>query len=106
MYRLASHIILSPASIKSEWVKTEIAKARKREVRKKRRALFPIGLAKFTSLRDWKFIDPDTGTDLAREIREYFIPDFSNRKDHDSYQAVFARLLSDLKASVKFPKED
>jgi hypothetical protein len=34
----------------------------------------------------------------AREIREYFIPDFSNWKDHDSYQAAFQRLVSDLKA--------
>jgi hypothetical protein len=32
-------LILSPASIASEWVKTEIAKARKREVREQRRVL-------------------------------------------------------------------
>jgi hypothetical protein len=35
----------------------------------------------------------------VREIREYFIPDFSNWKNHDSYQEAFQRLLSDLKAS-------
>ena len=42
--------------------------------------------------------DADTGKDSAREVREYFIPDFSNWKDHDSYQAGFQRLLRDLKA--------
>ena len=35
--------------------------------------------------------------DCARDIREYFIPDFSNWKDHDSYQKAFERLVRDLK---------
>jgi hypothetical protein len=93
-------LILSPASIESEWVKTEISKARKREVREQRRVLFPVGLAKFESLRDWECFDADTGKDSAREIREYFIPDFRRWKDHDSYKTAFDRLLRDLKASV------
>ena len=38
--------------------------------------------------------------DSAREIREYFIPDFSNWKDHDSYQTAFQRLVKDLKAGA------
>ncbi len=102
-------LILSPHSMESEWVKTEIAKARKREVRDpegvlKRRVLFPIRLAPFETLRDWECFDADTGKDSAREIREYFIPDFSNWKDHDSYQEAFQRLISDLKASDTKPK--
>jgi|SRR5882724_7148020 len=97
-------LILSPHSMESEWVKTEIAKARKREVRDpegvlKRRVLFPIRLASFETLRDWECFDGDTGKDSAREIREYFIPDFSNWKNHDSYQEAFKRLIGDLKAS-------
>lgn len=44
--------------------------------------------------------DKDRGIDSAREIREYFIPDFSNWKDHNSYQKVFDRLLRDLKAGA------
>jgi uncharacterized protein YjbI with pentapeptide repeats len=102
-------LILSPHSMESEWVKTEIAKARKREVRDpegvlKRRVLFPIRLAPFATLRDWECFDADTGKDSAREIREYFIPDFSNWKNHDSYQEAFQRLISDLKASDSKPK--
>ena len=91
-------LILSPHSMESEWVKTEIAKARKREVRDQRRVLFPIRLAPFEILRDWECFDADTGKDSAREIREYFIPDFSNWKNHDSYQEAFQRLVSDLKS--------
>jgi uncharacterized protein YjbI with pentapeptide repeats len=92
-------LILSPHSMESEWVMTEIAKAHRREVRDKRRVLFPIRLAPFEALRDWECFDADTGKDSAREIREYFIPDFSNWKNHDSYQDAFQRLISDLKAS-------
>jgi hypothetical protein len=48
--------------------------------------------------RWWKCFDADAGKDSAREIREYFVPDFSNWKDHDSYQKAFQRLVRDLKA--------
>lgn len=58
----------------SEWVKTEISKARKREIRDNRRMLFPVRLADFETLRDWECFDADTGKDSAREIREYFVP--------------------------------
>src|ERR1019366_4727022 len=75
-------LILSKDSMNSEWVKTEIAKARKREVKEGKRVLFPVRLAEFDVLRDWECFDGDTGKDSAREIREYFIPDFSNWKDH------------------------
>jgi len=91
-------LILSPYSMESEWVKTEIATARNREMRDQRRVLFPIRLVPFEILRDWKCFDADTGKDSAREIREYFIPDFSNWKNHDPYREAFERLLKDLKA--------
>ena len=60
--------------------------------------LFPIGMVPYEKVRTWKLFDADVGDDSAREIREYFIPDFSNWKDHDSYQAAFVRLVKDLKA--------
>lgn len=94
-------LILSEPSMKSEWVKTEIAKARKRELREQRRMLFPVSLVGFDAVRDWECFDADTGKDSAREIREYFIPDFSEWKNHDRYQTGFERLLKDLKAVEK-----
>ena len=66
--------------------------------------LFPIRLAPLETLRDWECFDADSGKDSAREIREYFIPDFSSWKIHDSYQEAFQRLISDLKASDSKPK--
>jgi hypothetical protein len=92
-------IILSGHSMQSEWVMTELRRARKQEIREKRRKLFPIRLASFDEIREWKCSDADSGKDLAIEIREYFIPDFSNWKEHDSFEASFARLLKDLRAA-------
>jgi hypothetical protein len=40
--------------------------------------------------------DADSGKDLAVEVREYFIPDFSNWKDHDAFESAFTRLKKDL----------
>ena len=91
-------LVLSLESMRSEWVKTEIRKARKAELREKRRKLFPIRLVEFDAIRDWECFDADSGKDLAVEIREYFVPDFSNWKDHDSFEAGWTRLLKDLKA--------
>jgi TIR domain/Pentapeptide repeats (8 copies) len=91
-------LILSDDSMSSEWVKTEVANARQREIQEKRQMLFPISLVPYERIKEWKVCDADTGKDSAREIREYFIPDFSNWKDHDSYQQAFQRLLRDLKA--------
>jgi TIR domain/Pentapeptide repeats (8 copies) len=94
-------LILSEHSMNSEWVKTEIAKARKREVEQKKRVLFPLRLVSFEAIRDWECFDADTGKDSAREIREYFIPDFSDWKKHDEYQKAFERLMKDLKAGER-----
>jgi hypothetical protein len=97
-------LLLSPASMNSEWVKTEISKARKRELRENRRMLFPIRLVDFDTLREWECFDPDTGKDSAREIRDYYIPDFSRWKtDHDAYKREFDKLLRDLQAKDDNP---
>lgn len=93
-------LILSEASMSSEWVKTEIANTRQREIREKRQMLFPISVVPLEKIKEWNAFDADTGNDSAREIPEYFIPDFSNWKDRDSYQAAFQRLLRDLKAGM------
>jgi uncharacterized protein YjbI with pentapeptide repeats len=93
-------IVLSRNSLQSQWVLTEIRKARKAEGKEKRRKLFPIRLVSFEELLDWQCVDADSGSDLAREVRQYFIPDFSNWKDRDSFETAFSRLLRDLKAQI------
>jgi len=90
-------LILSESSMNSEWVKTEITKAFKKEKEIGKQVLFPISLTKFKNLRDWECFDSDYGRDLAKEIREYHIPNFENWKDHDEYKVNFDKLVGSLK---------
>jgi len=94
-------LVLSRESKDSEWVKREIRKAREGEIREKRRKLFPIRLVELETIRDWVCFDADGDKDLGVEIRDYFIPDFSNWKDQDAFEAAFAKLLEDLKRDVE-----
>lgn len=90
-------IILSRSSMKSEWVKTEIANARKREVSEGKRLLIPLAIIPFEEVQEWHFFDADIGKDTAREIREYFIPNFSKWEEKDHYLEGFHKLLTALK---------
>jgi hypothetical protein len=99
-------IVLSEPSLQSEWVMSEIRKARQIEIEGNRRKLFPIRLVSYESLRSWKCFDADSGKDLAVEVREYFIPDFSNWKDYDAFEAAFDRLIRDLKAAEAVGKAE
>ena len=91
-------LILSEASMNSGWVAHEIMQSRKREVAEGRQMLFPISVAPFEKIKEWDLFDADTATHIGREIRSYYIPDFSNWKDHDSYQAALKKLLGGLRA--------
>lgn len=54
-------LILSPDSINSEWVKTEIAKARAREIKESKRVLFPVRLnISYEQLMEWECFDADS----------------------------------------------
>jgi len=92
-------LVLSEHSMKSEWVTTEIRGARRVEREEKRRKLFPIRLVNFETIQKWECFDADSGKGLAVELREYYIPDFSNWKDHDAFEREFAKLLRDLRAT-------
>jgi len=96
-------LVLSESSLQSEWVMTEIRRAKKTEREEHRRKLFPIRLVDFEAIQKWECFDADSGKNLAIELREYFIPDFSDWKDHDSFEKAFDRLLRDLKAEENKP---
>lgn len=91
-------LVLSEHSMDSEWVKTEVYNARQQEAKENKRKLFPISLTEYEQVRQWRAFDADIGKDMAREVREYYIPDFTHWKDHDAYQQAFERLMRDLKA--------
>jgi len=91
-------LVLSKASMASDWVKYEIMRAVAREKQEKPQVLFPIGLASRKTILAWSAFDTDSGKDIAKVVREYHIPDFSNWKDDDSFEEAFTGLLEDLKA--------
>ena len=106
-------LVLSEHSLNSEWVQTELRKAHHAELRlpkssetsevfsqHQRQKLFPIRLVSIDRIRAWNCFDADTGKDLAVELREYHIPDFSNWKNHDAFESAFADLLRDLRAQA------
>ena len=94
-------LVLSENSMRSQWVITEVKRAKKVERDETRRKLFPIRLVDFETIQNWECFDADSGKDLAAEVREYYIPDFSNWKDHDSFEREFAKLLGALRATEK-----
>lgn len=93
-------VVLSAHSMASEWVTTELRRARREEVAAHQRKLFPIRLVDMPTLRGWEAFDADLGKDLAIEVREYFIPDFSNWQDPVAFETAVTRLLKDLQASA------
>lgn len=99
-------LVLSESSIKSNWVDHELYTAFHREKAEGRQVLFPIRLVPYDALRQWQAFDADTGRDLAREIREYFIPDFSGWQDDAAFEAAVAQLLSSLRKSDEAPSGD
>jgi hypothetical protein len=91
-------IILSKESIASNWVQTELRRARREERLRNERKLFPIRLCDMQTLRDWVCFDADAGQDLAQELREYFISDFSQwREPAPQFEEAFEKLTSDLR---------
>jgi TIR domain len=96
-------LVLSSHSMQSPWVEFEIRRARRREVAEQHRLLFPVRLVDYETIKAWECFDADTAKDLATEIREYFIPDFTAWKEHDAFEAAVDRLLRDLKAVAKPP---
>jgi len=83
-------LVLSKNSVSSDWVEKEVETAFERERRDKRTVLFPI------RLDDAVMKIQDGWPGDIRRTRH--IGDFTEWKEHDSYQKAFQRLLRDLKA--------
>jgi hypothetical protein len=91
-------LVLSETSVSSQWVEQEVetALAKEREAKGKT-ILFPIRI-------DNAVMEIKSGWPaLLKNPRN--VGDFTNWKDHDSYQKAFDRLLRDLKAKGQSPSE-
>ena len=91
-------LVLSDHSLHAKWVINELRRGRTAELAQNRRKLFPIRLMDMRSIEQWECYDRESETDLAAELRAYYIPDFSNWKEHDAFEDAFRKLLNALKA--------
>ena len=93
-------VVLSDASMASRWVQTEVRWARRRELEEGTRVLFPVSLVQFGTLKGWQLFDADSGQDLAAEIREYFVADFSAWRNRRAFAESVTTLLRGLEAGM------
>jgi hypothetical protein len=66
-------------------------------VKEAQKMFYPMRLVDLGTIRNWGVLDIDTGQDVAEEIREYYIPDFSNWRDEASYSKALKKLIDDLR---------
>jgi len=55
------------------------------------------GERRIPALQEWECFDAGTGKDSAREIREYYTPDFSQWEQPEKFKEEFEKLVRDLK---------
>lgn len=89
-------VVLSKNSMKSNWVQTELASAIERERKEKTRVLFPVAIEDINVIKEWECFDPDSGIDIARELRSYYIPDFSNWKNDNKFNEQLEKVVKAL----------
>ncbi|NTW68762.1 MAG: toll/interleukin-1 receptor domain-containing protein [Chlorobiaceae bacterium] len=83
-------LILSEHSVQSDWVEHEVEHALSLETERKKTVLFPVRI-------DEEIMESTTGW-AGNVKRQRHIGDFTQWKQHDTYQKAFNRLLRDLKA--------
>ena len=88
-------LVLSPASMRSRWVKKELKAAIENG-----QTLFPIRLTTMERIEEWKCVDSASGVNLAAKVRNYYIPDFSGWTKKDKFEAGFKRLVQDLRKAA------
>jgi hypothetical protein len=85
-------LVLSEASIASDWVEDEVTKAFAEERQRGGVVLFPV------RLDDAVFATSEAWAGKLRDNR--YIGDFRAWKDHDAYQRTLERLLRDLRVEA------
>lgn len=92
-------VVLSVHSMKSQWVKTELHRAFQRQRKEGRNVLFPVSIVPFSALQAWSSFDPDSGKDLAVEIREYLVPVLSDPTSESEFNRFVDAIVKGLSAN-------
>ena len=90
-------LVLSEDSLSSEWIRTEIRKARKVERKESRRKLFPIRLVDLETLREWSLSTQIAEMTWESRFASTTSPISLTGKPR-LLEAALAELLKDLRA--------
>ncbi len=82
-------LLLSEASVESDWVEWEVSKARELEKKEKRDVLCHVALDDAWKTCSWP-------GPLRRQIEDYLILDFFEGQDHAARERQFRKLLDGL----------
>jgi hypothetical protein len=89
-------LVLSPHSMNSERVRTEVMFTMDLEQEYGFQRLFPIRICTMDEVKIWRLYDSDSGRDVAKEVRKYHIPDFSGWQEEAKFDQAHDDLLRDL----------
>lgn len=93
-------LVLSKASMASNWVRNEIKWAVSKEATTKGRVLFPISLVPFEEIKTWECWDEDAGTNLAEKVRSYHVPNYGSAlSDSMTFEKAVNEIVAELKGS-------
>jgi hypothetical protein len=99
-------LLVSDESMASAWVQLELLHAlRPREGGGLKRRVLPLLLASDEAWRAWRLIDPDSGRDLAAELRAG--PWFSLRDwqaQHDGGAGLLRAIIESLRSPARTPE--
>ena len=95
-------LVLSEDSMGSDWIMEEIQASLEIEKKEQRRLIHPVALANPSLIQSWTLMEPGTFINLARELRQYPIPNFHDLHHEPSYESAFGSLLQDLTSTRAF----
>lgn len=93
-------LVLSAASIESDWVRNELLDALTLEANENVEKLFPIRLVDLETIKKWRLIH-SSGKNLSEQVLQYHILDFVGCDDDETFNKAFERLLASLQTDPK-----
>ena len=93
-------LVLSEQSMASEWIMEEIQSTRELEKQEQRRFIYPVAVANPSIIQSWTLMEPGSFVNLAKELRQYPIPNFHDMHHEPSYNAAFNALLQNLTSTT------
>src|SRR5262249_9986711 len=94
-------VVLSEASMESEWVQSEVRRVLTAETRPGPRKLFPIRLVDVDMINNWEAPGVIGGEPLSLAVQKYFVADFTDWKHEEAFESAFALLLRSLRAAAE-----